>query len=147
MVDPQQPRHFLDILPDLGRRHALRQQREADVLPDVHVRIEREQLEDEGDVALAGAAHGDVLAVEQDAAAGRQLQPGDHPQRRRLAAARRPEHDEELAVGDDEIGILDRDERSKILLQVFDADLGHGYAGNFETTMNMTVPASMVMKE
>ena len=35
----------------------------------VHMRIEREQLEDEGDVALRRAAEGDVLAVEQDAAA------------------------------------------------------------------------------
>ena len=31
-------------------------QREADVLAHVHVRIEREELEDEGDVALAARA-------------------------------------------------------------------------------------------
>ena len=48
-------RRLLDALPDLGARHALRQQREADVLAHVHVRIEREELEHEGDVALAGA--------------------------------------------------------------------------------------------
>ena len=33
-------------------RHALALQREADVLAHVHVRVEREELEDEGDVAL-----------------------------------------------------------------------------------------------
>ena len=64
-------------------------QRKADVPAHVHVRVEREQLEHEGDVALARRAEGDVLAVEADAARGRQLEPGDHPQRRRLAAARR----------------------------------------------------------
>ena len=56
MVDAQEPRRLLDALADLGARHALAAQREADVLPHVHVRIEREQLEDEGDVALARRA-------------------------------------------------------------------------------------------
>ena len=116
---------FLDALADLDAWHALRQQREADVLAHVHVRIEREELEDEGDVALAGAPHGDVLAAEQDLAAGRQFEPGDHAQRRRLAAARRPEHDEELAVLDGEVGILHRDELAEFLPQIFDPDLRH----------------------
>ena len=40
------------------------------------------------------------LAVEQDAPARRQLEAGDHPQRRGLARAGRPEHREELAVAD-----------------------------------------------
>ena len=42
---------------------------------------------------------------------------------------------------------LDRDEIAEGLVQIFDADLGHGYSGNFETTMNIAVPASMVMKD
>ena len=56
---------------------------------------------------------------------GRQLEPGDHAERRRLAAAGRPEHDEELAVGDGEVRILHRDEVGEGLAQVLDADLGH----------------------
>ena len=62
------------------------------------MRIEGEELEHEGDVALRGAHEGDVLAVKEDAAGGRQLEAGDHPQCRRLAAARRPEQTKELAV-------------------------------------------------
>ncbi len=110
---------------ELGARHALGQQREADVLAHIHVRIEREELEHEGDVAFAGAAHRDVLAVEQDLAAGRQFEPGDHAKRRRLAAAGRPEHDEELAILDGEGGVLDRDERPEFLAQIFDPDFRH----------------------
>src|SRR4051812_28995717 len=111
------------------------------------MRIEREKLEDEGDVAFARPAHGDILAAEQDLAARRQFQPGDHAQRRRLAAARRAKHDEELAILDDEAGILHGDEIAEGLSQMLDADFGHDYSGNFETMMNITVPASMVMKE
>ena len=113
-------RRLLDALPDFRRRHALALEREADVPLDVHVRIEREELEDEGDVALGGAVEGDVVAAEEDAAGGRQLEPGDHAERRRLAAARRPEHDEELAVGDGEVRVADRDELAEGLVQILD---------------------------
>ena len=85
------------------------------LLRDVHVRVEREHLEHEGDVALRRALEGDVLAVEQDAPVGRQFEAGDHAQRRRLAAARRPEHDEERAVVDHEVRILNRDKVRKAL--------------------------------
>src|SRR5204863_372739 len=127
--------------------HALRQQRKADVLAHIHMRIERKQLEHEGDVALPRPAHGHILAAEQDLAASRQFQTCDHAQCRRLAAARRPEHDEELAILDDEAGVLHGDEIAEGLSQMLDADFGHDYSGNFETMMNITVPASMVMKE
>jgi hypothetical protein len=50
-------------------------------------------------------------------AAGRQLEPGDHAQRRRLAAAGRAEQTEELAVLDREARILDRDEIAEGLVQ------------------------------
>ena len=71
----------------ISRRHALAFERKADVLLDVHMRIESKQLEYEGDVARRGAAEGDVLAVKQYAPVGRQLETGDHAKRRRLAAA------------------------------------------------------------
>ena len=48
----------------------------------------------------AARRSGHVLAIEQNAAGGRQLEPGDHAQRRGLAAAGRPQHDEERAVID-----------------------------------------------
>ena len=84
-----------------------------------------------------GALEGDVLAAEQDLAAGRQFEPGDHPQRRRLAAARRPEHDEELAVGDGEIGVLHRDESPKLFSRFSTRISAMAHSGNFDTMMNM----------
>ncbi len=89
------------------------------------MRIEGEELEDKGDVALRGAPEGDVLAVQQDTARGGQLEPGDHPERRRLAAARGAEQAEELAIADGEARILDGDEIAEGLVQILDPDLGH----------------------
>ena len=81
-------------------------------------------------------------------AGGRQFQPGDHAQRRRLAAARRPEQDEELAVVDGEVGILDRDERRRIPSCRFSTRISAiVYSGNFETMMNIAVPDSMVTND
>ena len=85
--DLQDARRLVDLLRDLLLRHALRDQRKGDVPAHVQVRIEREQLKHEGDVALRGALPGDVFAAEEDLAARRQLEAGDHAQRRRLAAA------------------------------------------------------------
>ena len=52
------------------------------------VREQRVALEHRVDVALVRRRERHVLAVQQDLAAGRLLEAGDHPQRRRLAAAR-----------------------------------------------------------
>jgi hypothetical protein len=54
-----------------------------------------------------------VVAVEQDLALGRALEAGDEPQRRRLAAARRAEHREELAARHLELDAVDRDRRRR----------------------------------
>jgi len=51
MINPQQSRSFVDTLADFGARVILAQQGKADVLPHVHVRIERKKLEHECDVA------------------------------------------------------------------------------------------------
>ena len=59
--DLQDARRLVDLLRDLPPRHALRDQREGDVAAHVQVRIEREELEHEGDVALRGALPGDVF--------------------------------------------------------------------------------------
>ncbi len=73
-------------------------QRVADVLGDRHVRVERVALEDHRDVAVAGLHAGDVAIADEDLARRRQLEAGEDAQRRRLAAARGPEQDEEGAV-------------------------------------------------
>src|SRR5271166_3895790 len=94
MLDPQQPRRLAHLLADLIASDTLAPQRKPDVLGYVHVRIEGEELEDEGDVALRRATKRDILAIQQNLALGWQLEAGDHAQRRRLPASRGPQHDE-----------------------------------------------------
>ena len=71
---------------------------------------EREQrvgLEDRVDRPLVRWHRREVAAVEQDLAGVGVLEPGDHPQRRGLAAAGRPEQREELAGLDLEVEAVD----------------------------------------
>ncbi len=76
------------------RPHA---QAEGDVLEDAHVAEQRVVLEDEADAAVARAALGRVLAVEEHVAGVGELESGDDAQQRRLARARRPEQRDQLA--------------------------------------------------
>ena len=52
----------------------------ADVLADVHVRVERVALEDHRDVAAAWRQVGDVGATDRDAALADLLETRDHPE-------------------------------------------------------------------
>ena len=79
---------------------------EAHIVPDRQVRIERIGLEHHGDAAVGRRHDGHVGAVDQHAARGRVLQPGDDAQQRGLAAARRADEDDELAVVDLEVDAL-----------------------------------------
>ena len=55
-------------------------------------------LEHHADIALAAPASGDVAPAEHRSFPRRRLEAGDHAQRRRLAAARRPEQAQHLAA-------------------------------------------------
>ena len=123
--DAQQRRRRLDPAPAFAARHPVALQGEGDVVEDLHVRIQREELEHERDVAARRALERHVLAVEEDLPGGRQLQPRDHPQRRGLAAPGRAQHDEELPAPDGERGVVHRDELAEALLDVAHSDLGH----------------------
>ena len=74
---------------------------------------------------LRGREVGDVALADEDLAVGDVLEPGDHPQQRRLAAARRADEDEELAVGDLERDVVDRGDAAEVLLTLFEPDLRH----------------------
>ena len=63
------------------------------------------------------------------------LEAGDQPQRRRLAAARRAEHREELAARDLHVDAVDGDDLAVVLLELLEMDLPTHLAGP---------PASMV---
>ena len=88
---------------------AVHLQPELDVLEHRPVREEREVLEDGGRRPLVRARRDERLAVEEDVALGRVVVAADHAQRRRLAAARRAEQDDVLAVVDVEVDVVDRD--------------------------------------
>jgi hypothetical protein len=94
--------HLLDATLVLAARHALYLQPERDVVVDRHVREERVLLEHHVDRAAVREDRRHVVALEQDAPLVGDLEAGDHPQRRRLAAAARAEQREELAFADRE---------------------------------------------
>jgi hypothetical protein len=126
MIDLQQFCSFLDTLPDLGSREILAAQGEADVLPHVHMRVKRKELEHEGDVARRRWQGGNVLTIEQDAPRCRQFQSRDHAQGRGLAAAGRAEDDEERAVIHRAADALNGGKRSEGFGDLLKLDLRHG---------------------
>ena len=94
------------------------------------MREEGVALEDGVDVALVGRQPGHVLALQLDQAGGGHLEAADHPQRRGLAAAGRPQEREELAVLDIEVDVVDGGAVAEALDDVheMDVDLRHGPA-------------------
>ena len=98
--------HELEDLPDPGLEvsslDAAAAEAEGDVLEDREVREERVALKDGVDVPLVRRAAGDIGVAEVDRACGRLLEAADHPERRRLAAARGAEQGEETAMFDRE---------------------------------------------
>ncbi len=99
-------RGLLDLLGDLGLLHLRQRQREGDVLPHGHVRVERVGLEHHRDVAVLGRLLVHPLAADAQLARRDILQPGNHVQRGGLSAAGRADQDDELAVGDGERQVL-----------------------------------------
>ncbi|MNE58948.1 hypothetical protein D3C80_1540090 [compost metagenome] len=71
------------------------------------MRIDRVILEDHGDVALLRLALVDHFVADLQRAVGDFLKPGNHSERRRLAAAGRPDENDEFAIGDRQVYALD----------------------------------------
>ena len=103
LADPQPRRDPPHALADRRLLDPLHLEREAHVLIDRHVRVQRVGLEHHRDVAVLRGDVVDDPRADRDRARRRVLEPRDHPQRRRLAGARRPDQDRELAVGDLEV--------------------------------------------
>ena len=111
--DAQHLRHFAHAGLDLGPRDAGFAKRIGEVLEHGEVRVEGEGLEHHRDPAVGRRDARDVLAVEHDPPAVRRLEPGDDPERRRLAGRARPEQAEELPVPDVEVDAVEGDDRAK----------------------------------
>ena len=100
-------------------------QPEAQVVADVHVRIEGVILEDHGDVAVLGLDVVDQPVADEDLAGCHRLEAGDHSQRRGLAAAGRPHQHGELPVVDLDAQAVDRGHGLEFFDHVFQDDVGH----------------------
>ncbi len=101
-------------------------EREGDVLPHRHVRVERVGLEHHGDAPLRRRHIGDIRIVDEALAGGDILESGDHPKQRRLAAAGRAEQRGERALLDREAQIGDRGDRAVALRHPPQFDMGRG---------------------
>src|SRR5437899_8196314 len=95
-----------------ARAHA---QPERDVFEDCHVAEQRIVLEHEPDLAITRVRVRRIIAVEGDRSRVRCLEPGNHPQQRRLAGAGWAEQCQQLAGGDCQIDIVDRDKFTETL--------------------------------
>ena len=114
-----------DALFALDAAHAAQRQRELHVLPGGHVRIECVVLEHHRDVAVARIEIVDDAPVDEDRPGADILQPGDHAQQRRLAAARGTHEHDKLAVPRLDVDASDHLHRAKILLDALDRHRRH----------------------
>ena len=88
---------------DLRLRHLAEFQPERHVVVHRHVRIEGVVLEHHRDIPILGRHIVDEFVPDVHLALGDLLEPGDHPQNRRLSTTGRTDQNEELRVLDDEV--------------------------------------------
>jgi hypothetical protein len=127
-----------DPLLDLGLGQLGQLEREADVLLDGHVGVERVVLEHHRDVPLLGRQVVDDPVADAQLAGRDALEPGDHAQGGRLAAPRRAHQHEELAVLDHEVQVRDADDPVGVHLR----QLLHGHRSHVASPYPLTEPAS-----
>ena len=100
LLEAQDARRLLHPAIALRGGNPAHPQREAEVAPDRHVRVERVVLEDHGDVPVALEHVRHVLAAEADRARAHLLEAGNQAQQGGLATAGGTHQHHELAVGD-----------------------------------------------
>ena len=88
-----------------------------DVVGDAQVREQRVRLEHRVDGPAMRWRVDEIDPVEANAPARRLFETADHPQRRGLAAARRPEEGKELTGFDHQVDVVDGDEIAELLAQ------------------------------
>ena len=97
---------------------------EREVVVHVHVGIEGVALKHHRHVAETWRHVVDKPVADQDASVRGSLEPGQHSQRRRLAASRRADKDHELARLHGEVQVLDRCFSAEYLVDALELDLG-----------------------
>ena len=107
VLDLRRLRRLVHALVDFFFGELLELERIGDVVVHRHMRPDGVALEDHGYAALTRKLVQNALAVDQDIAAGNLFQSGDHADGRRLAAAGRAEEDDELALLDVQVHVID----------------------------------------
>jgi hypothetical protein len=120
---PEQGRDLAHAAVDLALRHPPQLQAERLVLVHRHVGVEGVVLEDHCDVARLRRNVVHDAVADRDRPCGDLLEAGDHPQQRRLAAARGADQDHEGAVRDVEVDLAHG-------LRPVGVDLPHGVEGD-----------------
>ena len=110
---------------DLCFRVAAIDEAEGDIVEYREMRVERVVLEDHRDVAVLGLELVDPTAADADLAGADLLEPRDHPESGRFAAARRPDQNDELLVGDAEIDAGNRHDLPESLGEPAQLDRRH----------------------
>ena len=105
-------------------------QPECDVVEDGHVLERGVVLEHHSDAALLRREPGRVLAQDRDLAGVGLLEPGDHPEQRRLPAAARAEKRGQGPGRDRDRDVVERDEATEPLCRLLHRDR-HGHAPFF----------------
>ena len=113
---------------------------EGHVVEHAHVRVERVVLEHHGDVAVHRRQVVDHLAVDGDEPRADRLEPGDHPERRGLAAAGRPDEDHELLVEDLQVEVPDGVDAFVELVDVLQDDLSHSLSTASHRPIRLPLP-------
>jgi hypothetical protein len=115
-----------------GAATPARAQPEREVVPHPHVRPERVALEDDTEIALRRrhlrSVTRHLAAAQPDRAAVRHLEPGDHPQCRRLAAAARSDDHDRFALADLEVQATEGRHLPVSAGQSLNRQKGHGHA-------------------
>ena len=108
LLDPQQRGRIANPLVDLAAGHLGHLQGKGNIPVDRHVRIERDALKDHRNVALVGRQMLHGLAIEENTTGRQPVETGDHVQSRCLAAAGRPQQNNELLILDIQGEVVDR---------------------------------------
>src|SRR5690606_340788 len=111
-----------DATLDLVLLHASDAQAKAEVPLNRHLRVERVGLKHHADAAVLRFKPGDVLAADENLAVGDVQQPGDAVEQGRLAATGRSEQDDELALCDVEVKMLEHLHIAEVQRQVTDGN-------------------------
>src|SRR5262245_10613671 len=115
-----------------------------DVLGGGQVGKERVGLEDDAEVPPARRQSRDVAAALLDPAGRLDVEPGDGAQERGLAAARRAQEADELALGDLERDVPERGEGAELLGETLDPEIGRRRqsATSWAPTSRCSAPAT-----